>query len=116
MLEGAPSFAQFAKDGLLRSNATKSLLPLSCFSLLSAPLRSQRLCVIFFFLFLSAFFPKNKKSQAPPSSTWDLLPISNFHFLISDYFFLSPFNAPCACAICAAIALLISRYVIFNFP
>src|SRR5579859_6418253 len=93
-----------------------NLFSLSCFSLLSAPLRSQRLCVIFFFLFLFAFFPKNKNSQAPPSSTWDLLPISIFCFLISNYFLFSPFIAPCTCAICAAIALLISRYVIFSFP
>ncbi len=75
-----------------------------------APLCS--LCELLSFFFHS----KNKKSQAPPSSTWDLLPISIFQFLFSNYFFFSPFIVPCTCAICAAIALLISKYVIFNFP
>jgi len=56
VFEGAPSFALFAKGGLLRSDASIPLLLILVFLFSAFPLR---LCVIFFFLslsFLSAKF------------------------------------------------------------
>jgi len=56
-LEGAPSFAPFAKGGFLGPNASDSLLLALAFlsSSSALSLRTLRLCVICIFFFLSTF-------------------------------------------------------------